>query len=303
MLKVNEKSNIMNTKIIDNALMYYGIDDKQYKNKCYDCLENINNNTIIQKEFNTLFNILFVDKTNKIKKLWDIKLLNMLFSEPVHPYITSLLLLSGYEIHEKNMNYYKLEEEQKNIHKLRVKEALINDIKNRGLSGIRISQMLWGAYFINLRLIEVGRLQYEYENSSSIKIHIPATGKLYIDKVIGSLEESRFFIKKYFKAEKYNYYCNSWLLSKEIHNLVDKNSNIYKFYELFEITEGKSCVEDVLNFVYKTSFKTYNELQEQTSLQRNIKKYLLDGNDIKLGQGILKKEKLNSYIKNLGCFQ
>ena len=151
--------------------------------------------------------------------------------------------------------------------------------------------MLWGAYFINLRIIEVGRLQYEYENSNSIKIHIPADGKLDIDKVIDSLNKAPFFIKKYFNIESYCYYCNSWLLSKQIHNIVDKNSNIYKFYELFDVTEGESCIEDILNFVYKSSTKKYNELQEETSLQRDIKKYLLNDNDIKLGKGFLKKKK------------
>lgn len=154
--------------------------------------------------------------------------------------------------------------------------------------------MLWGAYFINLRIIEVGRLQYEYENSNSIKIHIPADEKLNIDNVIDSLDKALFFIKKHFKIESYCYCCNSWLLSKQIYNIVDKNSNIYKFYELFDVTEGESCVEDILNFVYKSSTKTYNELQEENSLQRDIKKYLLNDNDIKLGKGILKKE----YMKN-----
>lgn len=281
----------MNIKDIDNSLLYYGIDDKQYKLQCYACIDSINHNTIAQKEFNQLFNILFVDKTNKIKELWNIKSINMLFSQTVHPYITNLLLLSGYEVHQKNIDNYQLDDEQINIHKLRVKEALTSDIKKRNLDGIRISQMLWGAYFINLRLIEVGRLQYEYENSNSIKIHIPSDKKLDIDKVMDSLKTSGIFIKKYFKIENYCYYCNSWLLSKQIHSIVNKNSNIYKFYELFDITEGESCIDDILNFVYKLSLtKNYHELQEETSLQRDIKRYLLNNNDIKLGKGILKKE-------------
>lgn len=281
----------MNEKNINNALLYYGIDDEQYKLQCYACLDRINHNITVQKEFNKLFNILFVDKTNKIKELWNIKSINMLFSETVHPYITNLLLLSGYEVHQKNIDNYKLDEEQINIHKLRVKETLTNNIKIRNLDGIRISQMLWGAYFINLRLIEVGRLQYEYENSNSIKIHIPSGEKLDIDKVKDSLKIAAFFIKKYFKIENYCYYCNSWLLSKQIHSIVNKNSNIYKFYELFDITEGESCIDDVLNFVYNLSLtKNYHELQEETSLQKDIKKYLLHNNDIKLGKGILKKK-------------
>lgn len=93
----------MNIETIDNALLYYGINDEEYKTQCYNCLESVKYNATLQKEFNDLFNVLFVDKTNKIKDLWNIKSLNALFSETVHPYITSLLLLSGYEIHQKNM--------------------------------------------------------------------------------------------------------------------------------------------------------------------------------------------------------
>lgn len=42
--------------------------------------------------------------------------------------------------------------------------------------------MLWGTYFINNRLIEVGRLQFESINDNQVKIHIPAGEKLDIEK-------------------------------------------------------------------------------------------------------------------------
>ena len=269
----SEGLNIMNTKTIDNALLYYDIIDEDYKNQCYDCLKKIKQNAKLQKEFNDLFNAIFVKKSDEVKKLWNIKSTNLIFSENVHPYITNLLLLRGYKIHQKNIDSYKLDEQQINIHKLRVKETLTNDIKIRNLDGIRISQMLWGSYYVN-----------------SIKIHIPAGEKLDIDKVIDSLNKAEFFKKKYFKIKNYCYYCNSWLLSKQIHNIVSKDSNIYKFYNLFDVTEGENCIEDILNFVYKKlSINNYCELQDETSLQRNIKSYLLNNNDIKLGKGTLKK--------------
>ena len=165
---------------------------------------------------------------------------------------------------------------------------MINDIKIRKYKGIRISQMVWGTYFINVKLIEIGRLQYE-KCENNIKIHIPAIGKLDIDKVIESLKKSRLSIEKYFNIKNYNYYCDSWLLSKQIHGIVNENSNIYKFYELFKIEDGESCVEDILNFVYQLlEIDDYKKLQENTTLQKSIKEYLLKGNDIKIGKGILK---------------
>ena len=114
----------MNTKTIDNALLYYGITDEDYKNQCYDCLKKIKQNDKLQKEFNDLFNAIFVKKSDEIKKLWNIKSTDLIFSENVHPYITNLLLLRGYKIHQKNIDSYKLDEQQIYIHKLRVKETL-----------------------------------------------------------------------------------------------------------------------------------------------------------------------------------
>lgn len=75
----------MDIKIIDDSLLFYGINDVEYKSECYKCIEFLNDNPKIRKEFNDLFNILFVDKTNKVKELWNIKSINMLFSELVHP--------------------------------------------------------------------------------------------------------------------------------------------------------------------------------------------------------------------------
>lgn len=93
---------------------------------------------------------------------------------------------------------------------------------------------------------------------------------------------------RYFKVEKPQYVCDSWLLSPEIHQLVSKDSNIYQFYELFDVSKGYDCIRDIFDFVYRTKECDYRELAEETSLQRVIKEYLLDGNCIHLGCGILK---------------
>lgn len=277
-----------NSELIE-ALKYYEIENIDYINKCKECLNFINDNNEILEKFNIYHYILFIDKNNQIRELWKYKKLEELFDTEVNSFITNLLLLSAYKYHQENMIKRGFDIEQINIHKTRVKESLLNDIFIRKYDGIRISQMLWGAYFINCRLIEIGRLQYEYYNDEAIKIHIPKGDKLNIDIVKKSLKQSYEFINKYFKISNFDYYCNSWLLSKQIHKLVNKNSNIYKFYELFNVTEGEECLDDILNFVFDLKNEIdYAKLEENTSLQRSIKNYLLKGNDIKLGRGILK---------------
>lgn len=94
---------------------------------------------------------------------------------------------------------------------------------------------------------------------------------------------------KYFNIINFNYYCTSWSLSKQIHELLNKNSNIYKFYGLFDVTEGENCLDDILDYVYKKcEINDYNNLNAITSLQIRIKDYLINGNEIKIGIGKLK---------------
>lgn len=282
----------MNKEIIDEALLFYDIEDDKYKLKCYECLEQIEKDSKLAEEFNDIFKILYVSKSNKISELWSIKSLNDLFSNGVHSYITNLLLLSGYKIHKDNFIRYNLDEKQMLIHKKRVKECLLNDIVLRNYNGIRISQMVWGSYFSNIKLIEIGRLQYE-KCEDYIKIHIPSNDKLDIDKVCESLRKSKKYIEKYFNMKEFDYHCNSWLLSKQIHTLLDKNTNIFKFYELFNVEDGENCIDDILNFVYQIlEIQDYKELKENTTLQKNIKLYLLDRNEIKIGKGVLKRDVL-----------
>lgn len=284
--------------IIDDALKFYSISDDEYKMKCYKCVDEINQNSDYQEIVSNVYNILFLDKDDNIRKLWSIKNLKELFEDINNPFITNVLLLSGYDVHKRNMNKYALDSKQIKIHKKRVRESLLNDIIIRNYDGIRISQMLWGAYFINIRIIEVGRLQYEFikfnplredEYKECIKIHIPSGEKLLEQEVKKSIIDSRKEIKKYFNLENADYYCSSWLLSPAINKVLDKTSNIAKFYNMFNIIEEKDGLDDILNFVFNVrECNNYTELKSSTSLQIKLKEMLLKNKKLTIGVGILK---------------
>ncbi len=287
---LKENDNIMKNSMIMQALEYYNIKDIDYVNQCRKCLNFINEHKEILKQFTFYHNILFVDKENKLRELWNYKRVDDLFMETVHPFITNILLLSGFKYHSQNMKKRGFNSEQIMIHKTRVKETLVNDIFFRKYNGIRISQMIWGAYFINCKLIEIGSLQFEYYDEKTIKIHIPRNCLFDISFIEKSITESKEYINRYFHITDYNYYCNSWLLSKQIHKIVDESSNIYKFYELFDVVEGTNCLEDILNFVYgDMKITNYQDLSTKTSLQARIKEYLISGKEIKIGMGRLKR--------------
>lgn len=274
--------------VIENALKYYQINDTNYKNKCYKCIKDVNEIKDFNIKVEEIYDILYTDKSFKIDTLWKRQNMIELFGEPYNPYITNILVLYGYEIHCQNMKLKKYNREQKELYKKRVKETLTNDIFVRKLEGIRISQMIWAAYFINTKLIEVGRLQYE-KCENHIKIHILPGEKLQIDKVLESIKNSKQEIEKYFNIKNPEYRCDSWLLSNQINNIIDANSNIAKFYNLFEVKDGLDATKDILNFVFNVQeCSNYNDLVEDTSLQKLLKQQLLKNKEMKIGWGKLK---------------
>jgi len=285
--------------IIDKALDFYNVNDIEYKEKCYKCVEEIDSNIKYQDKVKELYNTLYVDKNNKIRELWSIKNVSDLFDDIKNLFITNILLLSGYKVHKSNMDKYNFDNKQIEYHKKRVRESLLNDIKVRKYNGIRISQMLWGAYFINVRIIEVGRLQYELVNfnplneneyKKCIKIHISSGESLLEKQVKESIIKSKAEILKYFDVENPDYYCSSWLLSPTINKIIDRNSNIAKFYNMFEVVKEQDGSEDILNFVFNVNeCNDYNKLEEKTSLQIKLKQMLLKKEKLTIGLGILKE--------------
>lgn len=289
----------IDNEIVLEGLKYYEISDQSYEDKCLECVDYIFKHDNLMVKINNLTDILYSKKDYDLAKLWKVKSCEELFGNDYHPYVTNIIVLLGYNLHKENMKKYNLDDKQVFIHKKRVKESLTYDIYKRKYDGIRISQMLWASYFINLRILEVGSLQYELvdvnpvtnKKERCIKIHIPRDTKLEIKKVKESLIKSKVEIKRYFKIENPKYYCESWLLSKEVLHFLSDGSNILKFSNLFDIKVGNDCTNDILNFVFeKTKCDDYNTLQEDTSLQRKIKEELIKGVIIKIGIGKLKED-------------
>lgn len=147
----------MKNKIID-ALNFYGINDKSYLNECLKCIDYLSLDKDLIDKVNNIMDILYNKKDYLLAKLWKMKDKKDLFGNCYPPYITNIIVLLGYNFHYENIKKYNLDDEQIKSHKKRLKEALTYDVYEIGYDGIRISQMLWASYFINLRIIEVGSL-------------------------------------------------------------------------------------------------------------------------------------------------
>ena len=282
---------------IDNAFEYYGLEDK-YKTRCYECANSINSNRLFLNSFNKVYNFLNSADFLEIKELWKYKEVSKLFCNHIDPFVTNLIILLSYKTSNENINKYKLDQEQININKNRIKECFIKDLEERNYNSVRISEMLWAYYFARVKIIEVGRLQYEVletnADDSIIKIHIPGGCKLKYEEVIKSINDSKQKLIDIYKIDKPCYKCDSWLLSNKLNKLIDKNTNIYKFYDLFDVLDGEECTYDILDFVFKLKkCDNYNELSEKTSLQKMIKNELINGTIFNIGMGILKEIEFN----------
>ena len=260
-----------------------------------------------------LYYILFEDNTDQIKDIWNITSSIDVFCKNGSYLILSLILLFGaYNHHEYNMLNRDFDEKQREIHIKIVHDILLHDNKCFGLHGIRFSQLVWGAYFINARIIQIGRLQYELdvwksekynliksislnEGQYYIKLHIPAGEKLDEMSVKESLQNCARFIKKYFfEIRDYKnivYFCRSWILSKELKLFLDSDTNIMKFQKMFDIIGSLEAKEEFLEFVFNANFKRVKDdrLPEETYLQKKVKKYLLNNGVLHEGIGIVKK--------------
>ncbi len=275
-------------KDIDEAFNYYNIDNK-YKELCYQCANNINSNELYLEVFNKINNTLNYEDIDRVKDLWKHKTIKELFCDEIDPFITNLIVILSYKTNQDNIKKYNLDNEQIVINKNRIKKCFESDLVNREYKSIRVSQMLWAFNFVRVKVIEVGRLQYQIFGKDIVKIHIPRGSKLDINKVIDSIKLSKIKLKEIYNLDNLKYICNSWLLSHKLNEIIDLNSNIHKFYELFDVNDSEECHQDLLNFVYQINdINDYNDLQENTSLQRIIKKELLKGTVFKTGNGILK---------------
>lgn len=149
----------------------------------------------------------------------------------------------------------------------------------------------WTTRQIGVKLFRIGELEYELTNESDekvISVHIPSNAKLSIINCRESYVESQKFIEVYYPEYKDSkYICNSWLLSPALKELLPSTSNIIAFQEAFEVSEWSKEKDDFYEWVYKKKYNDYKELPEATSLQRNMKEYLMNGGAVGVAYGQL----------------
>lgn len=142
-------------------------------------------------------------------------------------------------------------------------------------------------------IYRIGELEYELlekDGKGLVDIHIPSDAELERGALSLSLREAAAFLKeKYPTYAEADIVCHSWLLSPTLKEVLPAKSRILIFQEFFDLTETEQDC-GFMEWIFKRTDLPLEELPENTSLQRNLKKYLQSGGKVRDAKGILKQE-------------
>lgn len=148
----------------------------------------------------------------------------------------------------------------------------------------------WFPRQVSLCEYRIGALEYELVDGEEreIEIHIPSDADLRKESVACSLKEFDEFLGKYYPEwENVSKTCNTWMLMPELKEFLKEDSNIIAFQNLFEIDRIDYDAVWYMGWIFPGIERIDENLPEGTTLQRNIKKYLLEGKKFGVAKGHL----------------
>lgn len=166
----------------------------------------------------------------------------------------------------------------------------------------------WFGGFFDMTRFAHGRLQYDYKefefddySAKNLTVkkgdvvlacHIPSSGPLTEESITDSLKKAYEFNKDMDFVKKYGVLpvmCGSWLLYPKYKEVFGENSNTTRFaqmFDIFKVIESESFENGWR--VFKSSWaKSPEELDEDTSMQRRFKKWILEGKSHGAAYGML----------------
>ncbi len=154
----------------------------------------------------------------------------------------------------------------------------------------------WTVRQIAMHLFRIEELEYELDlrnNQKIISIHIPSDADITLEKLRSSYEAAKRFLYQFYPEFcEVDMMCETWMLSRSLPELLPATSKILGFQQSFRLIEENPEAKDYLEWVYKLGGSAKDnckltELPEQTTLQKNMKQYLLDGGKVGIVIGVL----------------
>lgn len=164
-----------------------------------------------------------------------------------------------------------------------------------------IQEYQWIPLHLEMRIFRLGRLQFELvrngnrysEGRPFVNIHIPQGERLDMELCQKSIERAFGIYGK-----EIMYQCDSWLLNPLLQDMLNKDSNIIRFQNLFEAVAYNPEERQAEERIFDRVEEDVKKYPEKTSLQRAAKKYLINGEKMGNVIGRLKVEALGcAYYK------
>lgn len=169
-----------------------------------------------------------------------------------------------------------------------------------GKFGIGGERYPWLWNHIRGRLFQLGRLQFMAHvleapetfggtflpaGTKLLETHIPAGEPLLPEACSRAFRAAVEFYEKTFGYVAEGFTCESWLLSPELGEILPPHSNIRRFAGQFSCTDRFERDDSFLQYVFGTTAAKAEQLPENNSLQRGLKRFLLQGGELNSGYG------------------
>ena len=147
----------------------------------------------------------------------------------------------------------------------------------------------WTVRQVSNKLFRMGTLEYELlteKGRKMVSLHIPSDADLSLPALRASWETARHLLTRFPEYANGEWGCGSWLLSPNLKDMLPESSRILGFQKSFQIRDTWTDVE-FKEWVYGRVDIPNEELPERTSLQRNVKAFLLGGGAFLSAEGVL----------------
>lgn len=164
--------------------------------------------------------------------------------------------------------------------------------KKSGKLGLQ--EVEWLARHLQCKLYRLGRLQFE-KDDTMLHIHIPEGEPLSEEECDLSFQ----YADDFFSGKYIIYDCQSWILDPILKTIMDDTSNMIRFQNRFQIHHVIAESHQAEERVFGRVLEQKEQYPEKTSLQKKMKRLLLEGKQVGEGYGIIdrKKEQKNETDK------
>ncbi len=177
------------------------------------------------------------------------------------------------------------------------------NIRRKGRIGTS-GYYFWLPLYAQGKLFRLGAFQFEirtFRGGKALGVHIPNGTKLDVSENLANFCHAlEFFNMHYSEYDFKGFVCESWLLNPHIETIMGRKTNITRFGDMFDRFEIEEENDGVYISVFKVlEPKSIDDLCEETSLQKNIKKFIKAGNRFKDYGGFISVQKLKEITKAL----